>query len=523
MTPRRYPWALCTSVLLVAACSDNVDVSAPAATAPAIAPTEPPTEDSVAEPEAPPPPLCSEDNLEGAIAKIEGVSKVTKVACGKYVEKPAKCFELTFKQALDHGATSDGVTFNQRIQLVHRGCDAPTTVSDNGYALYDTIVEAEPNMMFDTNGVFLEHRFQGESLPSLKNRRWSSLSIENGAADLHDVITAFKKLYPNRWVSTGASKGGITAVYHRYLYPNDVDGTVPYVAPASLARLDARYQERLDSNVLPAECAAKVRAFQTGALSTRRGAFLKLLLPSGSQSASEEEYANGYLEVQIVTFDWGFWQSGSSCSEVPSPTDPDAAHVAYFERLVKANGAGPHVAPSILPPVDPSTAALMYEWSWQHGFALQVGKHLTPLLKTTVADELTNDATWDRTMPTVPLPAYDSSLTKKAREWVRNSAERLVLIYGEFDPWTGGALEAPRQASSGRYIVPGASHGASISELPQRERDKAMAMVAAMYGIAPKSQPSTFAPRVNLAHQAFVKRELEAVSKASGLVVAKTL
>src|SRR5947207_2192206 len=79
---------------------------------------------------------------------------------------------------------------------------------------------------------------------------------------------------PARCVATGASKGGITAVYHRYLFPDDTDGVVPYVAPASRARIDELYQGYLDTT-LTDTCAQRVRSAQTAALTTRRQMMLQ--------------------------------------------------------------------------------------------------------------------------------------------------------------------------------------------------------------------------------------------------------
>jgi hypothetical protein len=41
-----------------------------------------------------------------------------------------------------------------------------------------------------------------------------------------------------KWVNTGASKGGMTSVYHRRFFPNDLDANVAYVAPLSYSQED---------------------------------------------------------------------------------------------------------------------------------------------------------------------------------------------------------------------------------------------------------------------------------------------
>lgn len=500
---RGAPLLLCIPWLLSVACSD--DAPAP------VAPQTPPPKTTPAPPAPPPPPepppVCVESALGASLEKLEGVGDIENVDCGKYVEGAATCFTFTFTQKLDHTNEGNATVFKQRGQLIHRSCSAPTTIMDNGYGLPEVIYEMEPSILFATNTVILEHRFQGESLPPAKDRLWTSLSIENGARDTHAVIASFKKLYPQKWVSTGASKGGITAVYHRFFFPNDVDGTVGYVAPASLARQDTRYQERLDSGVFPAACTTALHAFQTGALGIRRPAFTAALV--GKYGLSEAD-ANYSLESSIAHFDWGFWQSGGHCDAIPEANASDQAHVAYFEKYLQS-GRAPHTLPATRAEI--SYAALSYEWAWQQGFALQVGKHLGPdLFQTQVIADSTSAAYFQRIIPGEPLPAFDGSVTERTRDWVKTSAERLVLIYGELDPWSGGALDAPLHPSSGRYYAPGADHGASIQDLSNAEQMGALSKVASMYGKAmavrgDASQREKMHQRIRDAREALVRHE----------------
>jgi hypothetical protein len=515
MTRKLFGFSASSALLILTSCTNTIgvaDLPAPAGPDAGTIPAEAPSSEATPQPA----PQCTEDALEKAIANVEGVTQVTRIECGSGVEMPAACFEVAFKQALEHGPSSDGKTFSQRVQIVHRGCEKPTTVTDNGYALDNPILEMEPATVFETNSVFVEHRFQGKSLPSKDSRRWATLSIENGAADLHAIITAFRKLYPNQWVSSGASKGGIASVYHRFLYPDDVNGTVAYVAPASLARHDMRYQQRLLSGALPSNCASKVREFQRAALSTRRDTLVEFISKKSGlswDSASEE------LELKISSFDWGFWQRGLECEEVPWPEESDAQYIGYYELRVEERGQVDST-PLSFEDIRDSYLALTYEWIWQQGFAVQVGAHVAPLIKQETLDTLRLESLWEREKPRVSLPEFDGSVTQNAAAWVASSAERLVLVYGEFDPWTGGALDTPSKPSSGRYIVPGGSHAASVEDLPTKERDQATASIASMYGVAATTVNHLVAPRVAFAHRALMQREMAQLSM-SRFTVAK--
>jgi PS-10 peptidase S37 len=456
----------------------------------------------------PPPPTCVEAELTDYLQRIEGVTNVAEKPCGAYVDAGSRCFTINFEQALDHLAGKSQGSFSQDINLIHRGCDLPTTVVDNGYALPPAFYPMEPTGLFGTNEVAIEHRFQGGSLPKkVADRKWQTLSIENGAADMHEVIAAFRKVYAKRWVSTGASKGGITAIYHRHLYPSDVNGTIAYVAPASDARQDIRYQAYLAST-LPAACAEKVRGFQSGALTSRRAAFVADIAATLGQSPSVADY---YLEYFTATYDWGFWQYGHDCTAVPALDAPEDVQLAYFQREFQALIQGQPTPGLPATRAQASDAALAYEWSWQQGFAAQVGAHVAPLLQTGANESVIPESQWKDTFPLVALPPYDGTVTQKARTWVRTTAENMLLIYGQFDPWSGGALDAPTKPSSGRYIVPGGNHGAQIADLPAMERQAALGLALAMLQSgSPKvvgALPVKFGPNVSRAHHAILEHE----------------
>src|SRR5262249_7560777 len=116
------------------------------------------------------------------------------------------------------------------------------------------------------NQLFVEHRFFPPSTPTPLD--WTDLTIFQAAGDHHRIFTALKPLLPKKWAASGASKGGMTAVYYRFFYPHDMDVTVPYVAPNSYSTHDPRYVRFLE-HVGPADCRAKLKAAQRAILSHR--------------------------------------------------------------------------------------------------------------------------------------------------------------------------------------------------------------------------------------------------------------
>jgi hypothetical protein len=445
--------------VLVAGCGDNISPAAPDAPLPPDAYVAP----------------CNESDLESSLKTVPGVTAVFRVACDGGVRGPATCFTIQFQQPI-HAKTSNGPTFPQYLQLAHRSCDAPTIVADWGYSSFG-FFDDELSSLYRTNTLWIEHRYQGESMPEPYNWDWTSLTIENGANDMHNIVQNFRQHYRGRWVSTGASKGGITALYHKYFFPDDVDGSVPYVAPASRQRVDPLYQQYLDTN-LPNPCAQSLRNLQVGALTTRRDAMLQKI----RDNLGGGGYEAYYLESMVASLDWGFWQYAGveSCELVPGSDATDDEVWAFLDNFLGAGSAHPAVDET------KSEAALYYEWLTEQGFALQIGRHITQLLHLPEAWP-TLEERFQYLFPGVDLPAYNGSVTAAARTWARDRAENMVLIYGQFDPWSGGALDQPVQASSARYFVPDANHGAAITSLPVAERDAALAHISRMLGKEPVS------------------------------------
>jgi hypothetical protein len=63
------------------------------------------------------------------------------------------------------------------------------------------------------------------------------------------------------------------------------------------------------------------------------------------------------------------------------------------------------------------------------------------------------------------------------QDWLLQHGERVMLVYGEDDPWTAGAFELGQGSDLARFDVPGANHGAAISDLPDGPRAAALAML----------------------------------------------
>ena len=174
------------------------------------------------------------------LQQIKEISGIRELKVQPYTEY----YEFWYEQPIDHNNPSKG-TFKQRVLLGHRDFNAPMVAILEGYGIYSP-AESELSKLFKTNQLTIEHRFFNNSKPEGETP-WTDLTLKQAATDQHEIIQALRqKIYPNtKWISTGISKGGQTTVYHRYFYPEDVELSVPYVAPINLEKIDPRLEKFL--------------------------------------------------------------------------------------------------------------------------------------------------------------------------------------------------------------------------------------------------------------------------------------
>jgi hypothetical protein len=52
-----------------------------------------------------------------------------------------------------------------------------------------------------------------------------------------------------------------------------------------------------------------------------------------------------------------------------------------------------------------------------------------------------------------------------------------MLVYGQYDPWTGGAIDLGQAKDSHKFVVPQGNHGSQIDLLPAPQKDVALEML----------------------------------------------
>ena len=380
-------------------------------------------------------------------------------------------FHLTYEQPADHD-DPDGVIFQQRMTLLHIDREAPVVLHTSGYYAYDQPFAAELTNLLGANQLHVEQRFFEPSRPDPAD--WSLLRIAQAAADHHRIVEAMRPYYGGAWVATGASKGGMTSVYHRRFYPDDVDATVAYVAPISHGAPDDSYQPFFDA-VGTESCRSALRDYQHELLS-RRANMVARMESFGEENGItfvRSDGAAGAFEDSVVEFPWGFWQYGEAayCDAIP-PTSATSDELWNFHvELGELAYYGDQEIEDYIP--------YFYQAEAELGYPSEPTAHIDDLLET-------QDVERDYLPPDVTV-TFDPDAMDDIQSWVSSEGERLLFIYGGNDPWSAGAFELGSASDSFLFTAPGLNHGASIADLTADDQATALDAIERWTGVTPQA------------------------------------
>ncbi|HSS68920.1 MAG TPA: S28 family serine protease [Nocardioidaceae bacterium] len=413
-------------------------------------------------------------DIKDRIAALPGVTKVVERDAARHY----RFFKISFTQPVDHDNPAAG-TFQQRLTLLHRNTARPMVMYTSGYNVASYPFLSEPAQIVLGNQLNMEYRFFTPSRPA--DPDWEQqLTIEQAAADEHHVIRVFKRIYQQRWITTGGSKGGMTATYHRRFYPHDVSGTVAYVAPNDVVDGDDGYNEFLENVGTNPGCRATLVDLQRRVLSDRDWFLAKVERVSAHQGLTYHITGDVDLAMEAATVDmyFTFWQYSpqSDCRQLP---DPDTATNPTIWRFFSFTSPLTGYSDQWLRPYVP----YYFQAAYQLGAPAPYETHLADLLQHPGAD-VARTFVPDRILPST----FDASAMPDIDHWVRTESTQMLFVYGGNDPWGAepfacGADQADRQCA--RYFVSGGNHGAVISQLSPAKRRHATELVLSWAGLGP--------------------------------------
>ncbi|GAA4631974.1 S28 family serine protease [Actinoallomurus vinaceus] len=422
---------------------------------------------------------------DDVLAKLKAIPGMT------VEEKPStlsgyRWFWLNYRQPVDHRHPERG-WFEQRVLLEHKSADLPMVLYTSGYNTPETMFLSEPTGLVGGNQISVEYRFFTPSRP--EPAVWKKDTIWQAATDEHRLITALKAIYHGKWISTGASKGGMTATYHKRFYPSDVDGTVAYVAPNDVNNKDDSAYDRFFKNVgTDPKCRTNLESLQRELLKRRPEILARM-----SADAEKAGYTwkiiktvDRAFENSVMDFEWAFWQYHlqSECKDIPATTASTDAIYSYFDTI---SGALTYTDQGLEPYIP-----YYYQAGTQLGWPSPQFKHLHPLLR--------YESTYQpRTYVPSDIPMrFDPSAMKDIDHWVRTRATHMMFIYGQNDPWGAEPFRVgPGSRDSAVYVAPGMNHsGRLLAKLPDAQRARATADLLRWAGVSPAQARTLSVPQV---------------------------
>ena len=403
------------------------------------------------------------DELRQKLAALQGISGIEKLESEVYPEK----YLVRITQQVDPKNPAAG-TFTQRVVIGHVGFDRPTVIVTEGYGgayALNPKYQEELTKLLNANLVFVEYRYFLESTPEPKN--WDYLTAENSAYDLHHVNQTFRQLYQGKWISTGISKGGQTTCLYRAYFPDDVDFSVPYVAPLNRAVEDGRHEPFLRQVGTKAE-RDRILAFQKAVLKQKAA-----IVPMLENYCQEHKLTfripmAEVLDYSVLEYPFAIWQWGTPVDQIPEPT---ASAADLFKHLMEIS------EPSYFSNEQPYVS-----------FDVQACRELgyygydTAPFKGLLTIKSAKGYLNKLMLPTelIDKVEFRPELYHKVYNFLKDNDPKMIFIYGEIDPWSATRVPTFRGKKNEQiYIQPRGSHRARIGNMPEEMKKQIMDQIHA--------------------------------------------
>lgn len=398
--------------------------------------------------------------LEQKINAISAIKEVRPLETSEFSEK----YVTYFTQPLDHRHPEKG-SFRQRVIVAHVGFDRPTVIVTEGYGAAYALrsqYREELSKLLNANMIFVEYRYFLESTPEPKD--WQYLTAENSADDLHAITTAFKNIYSGKWIATGISKGGQTTLLYRTFYPDDVDISVPYVAPLCYGVEDGRHEPFLHKVSTP-ENRKKIEDFQLEALKRKA-----TLLPRFEKYCTEKNYSfrapiEEIYDYSVLEYSFALWQWGTSINSIPATTASDDD---IFSHLLAISEPGYFTA-------DSPNASFFVQAARELGYYGYDVQPFKQYLSIRSSEGYLHRLMLPEELKDMP---FDKTLSKKITKFLKKQDPKMIFIYGQNDPWTAaGVTWLKNKKNIHVFIQPNGSHLARINTLPEKEKKEVMELI----------------------------------------------
>lgn len=399
------------------------------------------------------------------LAALPGVSKVEALKITLFPEK----YVFFIRQQLDAKDASKG-WFEQRVVLCHRGFDRPTVLVTEGYnaryAMRENYMD-ELSKLFETNVITVEYRYFDQSMPNPCN--WDYMTVENSLYDLHHVNETLHAMYKGKWISTGISKGGQTTMFYRAYFPNDVDISVPYVAPLNKSVEDGRHEKFLQYEVSTKENRQKVLDLQL-LLFKRKAA----LLPMLEQYCKDQKFTFNVpiaeiFDFTVMEYSFAFWQWGDDLAKIPTSKATDKEIFDYLMRISE---------PGYFSNQNPN-----FPFNYQAARELGYYGYYTQPFKKYLSIKSAKGYLKRLMVPKGQENVqFSPVLYNHTVDFLTKNDPKMVYIYGDIDPWSAsGVYGLPFTLNKKNlhvYMCKGGSHRTRINSFPEATRQEIIQLIS---------------------------------------------
>ncbi len=390
------------------------------------------------------------ENLD-LLEKINSLEGVTAIEISPEYGYP-RAFQIDVTQLVDHNKP-DGETFTQRIYLSHADETTPMVFAPSGYTTFPKSGQ-EIAAVLGTNCMNVTHRYFTNAKPLPLD--WQYLTIEQAAADHHHIVELFKKIYKVKWISSGASKSGQAALFHKRYYPEDVDATIAYVAPFVFGPKDMRFADYIET-IGTSDCYTKLTNLQRLILQNRTKA---LELVDDYITADGQSYSLDHgliLELAIMDYPFLFWQYHNiNCSVIPDENNTIEEMFNHFVSIVPlsnfSDATNEHYAPYV------------YQTLTETGAPGYKTDYLSDLLQE-IDPNASGNPNFELVGPQGVSYSFNQNTLNDIYNWLQTSGNNIIYIYGENDPWTAGAIELTGATNAIKILQAGTNHGTKIADL----------------------------------------------------------
>ncbi|MFF8228828.1 S28 family serine protease [Streptomyces caelestis] len=411
----------------------------------------------------------STTDIKERLLSVPGMSLVEEKPYTGY-----RFFVLNYTQPVDHRKPSKG-TFQQRITVLHKDVARPTVFFTSGYNVSTSPRRSEPTQIVDGNQVSLEYRFFTPSRPAPAD--WSQLDIWQAASDQHRVFKALKGVYDKKWISTGGSKGGMTATYYERFYPRDMDGVVAYVAPNDVVNKEDSAYDRFFARVGTEECRDRLNGVQREALVRREPLEKKYAAYAQDNGLTFKTIGSldRAYEAVVLDYVWGFWQYSQlkDCDQIPADAK-NATDEEIWNSVDTISGFSAYADQGLT-----TYTPYYYQAGTQLGAPTIEFPHIEKKYIRYGYQPPRNFVPRD-----IPMK-FQPSAMRDVDTWVRHNARHMLFVNGQNDPWSAEPFRLGKGAKDSYVMTaPGMNHGANVAGLVPDQKDLATARILDWAGVA---------------------------------------